>query len=260
MNRLLSRAAFAALLIVAAGCGGSSSGSPSSPTAPSSPTTPSSPPVTTTPVETTTEEYVGTFAHGNFTGTVSMSAAVPRSAATAGAPRPRPRAVATATGEAKYSGMAQQTFNLTGTYDTTARRFSLRGGPFVVDATVSDETATGTVVTPSGTAGVAALLSSAARRATRYCGTFRGTETGKFTIIVSGSRASGVAAQDGEPESIALSGGVTGSGISLNWSWPQVGNESGGRGTASGTINASFASGDWSNTDNQRGTWSAAVC
>jgi hypothetical protein len=258
----LARAGCALALLAVAGCGGGSSSSTasSSPTAPSSST-----PAASTPVETADEEYIGTFASGTFTGTISLTAAVPINTATAESPRLQPRAVATARGTAKFAGANTQSVALTGTYDTTSKRFALSGGPWSVDATVADNAATGTVNTPVGAGGLAAMRSTAAEPATRYCGTFSGTESGKFTIIVSGhrdvvsgSRVNGVAAQDGEPGSFAVHGGVTGTGISLSWSWNDASGQ--GSGIADGTISPTTAGGAWHNTLGHSGTWSAGAC
>lgn len=241
----------AALSLVLSACGGAS-GNASTPVSP----TPAPTVTATPPVATTTVEYSGIFASGMFTGRVTMSAAVPVGMSASGTSTWRPMAIAAATGTARFSGATQNTVNLSGTYDTTSRQFNLRGGAFAVDATVNDDVVTGTIATGAGVGGLSAMRTSEGTATTAYCGTFSGTESGKLLIVVRGGLVSGVAAQDGEPGGITLAGSVTGSTISIGWSWSEG---SGGRGTATGTINATTASGSWSNTDGQRGGWSAGT-
>ncbi|MGE0394724.1 MAG: hypothetical protein AB7P67_14255 [Vicinamibacterales bacterium] len=199
-------------------------------------------------------EYDGVFASGTLTGTVSMRADVPVSSTTAQTLRVRPLAVATATGTAKFSGEAQSPVSLSGTYDTATAAFSLRGGAFTVNATVTDDRAVGTITTPAGPATVAAMVSTSAVPATRYCGTYRGTESGKLLIVVRGGSVSGAAAQDGDPGSVPLSGSVLNNSVSLTWTYD------GGRGEAQGTISGTTVTGTWGNTDREFGTWSGGAC
>lgn len=244
--RPLARAACVALALAAAGCGGSST-SPS-PTAPSAPTTPTTP---APPVPTTTVAYSGLFASGLFTGTVSMTAEVP-----AGASASLTNIAtlsATATGTAKFAGASTTTINLTGTYDTVTGKFTLASAGWTVEATVTNGVASGTITTPAGAGTVAALQTTQSEPVVNYCGTYTGIESGKFVVTIRNSLASGVAAQDGLPGGITLAGSVSGSSVTLNWSWTEG---SGGRGTAVGTINDTTIGGTWSNTENHSGTWS----
>jgi len=242
--RAFTRAACAVLTLAAAGCGGAST-----PTAPLPPQTP------TAPAATTTVSYSGIFGSGNFTGTVTMTAVVPVSGGTS-LTNMVPIIVDTASGVAKFSGSAPP-INLTGTFDTTANRFLLTGGSFKVDVTVNAGVATGSITTAVGSGSVSALSSTESSPATRYCGTYRGTEPGKFLVVVSGGTASGVAAQDGEPDAITLTGSVTGNVVTLGWAWTDG---AGGSGAAIGTITGQTISGTWSNTDGHSGTWSGAGC
>jgi len=245
-----SRAACAALLFVIPACGGGSSGGVSTQTSPTPP-----PAATAPPVATTTVAYSGIFGSGMFTGTVTMSAAVPVSVTQASTVRPL--ATVAATGTARFSGQTQVTAMLTGTYDTATNHFALRSSGFTVDAVVADDKVTGTIVTPAGNGGIAALRSTDDNPAARFCGTFSGTESGKFLVVIRGSSASGVAAQDGEPGAITLTGSASGSRVTLTWSWTEG---AGGSGTASGTINGETIVGTWTNTDRQSGTWGARSC
>jgi len=248
--RLWFPAACTVLPFLLVACGGASGGA-STPASPTPSPTVTAPP----PVATTTVAYTGIFASGTFTGTLTLSAAVPVSVTPASTPRVRPQAIATATGTAKFAGATQSTVNLAGSYDTASNRFVLRGGAFSVDAVVSDETVTGTIMTPAGAGGVAALRSTESSPATRFCGTYRGSESGKFLVVIRGSTASGVAAQDGDPESITLKGSASGNSVRVSWSWTEGG---GGRGEANGTISGSTLSGTWGNTDGKIGTWSGS--
>jgi hypothetical protein len=151
----------------------------------------------------------------------------------------------------------QSPVSLTGTYETTSGAFSLRGGAFTVNATVREEVATGTIVTPTGTGTVAALLSPPGLPATRYCGTYRGTSTGstgKFLFVERGGLVSGIAAQDGVAQPLELAGRVLNNLVAVSWSWED--RDGTGRGSAQGTITGSTASGTWSNSDHETGTWS----
>lgn len=49
----------------------------------------------------------------------------------------------------------------------------------------------------------------------------RGTESGKFLVVIRGGLASGIAAQDGEPGGITLAGSANGNSVSLSWSWTE---------------------------------------
>lgn len=247
--------AFVAICLAAAAaaaCGGSSS--PTSPSTPAAPTPPA-PPVPPPPVATTTVAYSGLFGSGTFTGTVTLTALVPASA-TANVPNIATLA-ASASGTAKFSGASTTTVNLTGTYDTVTGRFTLSSGAWRIDATVVDGRVTGTIATPAGAGSVAALESTASNPAAHYCGTFSGTESGKFLVVVRSGLVSGVAAQNGEPGGITLAGSANGNNISMSWSWTEG---SGGQGLATGTINGQTVSGTWSNTLGHSGTWSGGGC
>lgn len=246
---LVRLTACVALALVAAGCGGSStSTTPTSPTAPATPTTP------TPPVATTTVAYSGLFASGLFTGSVTMTAQVPVSSA--GSLANIATLAASATGTAKFTGASTTTINLTGTYDTVTGKFTLSTAGWTIEATVVNGVASGTITTPAGPGSVAALQTTESNPAVNYCGSYAGSESGKFLVTVRNGLASGVAAENGSPEAIALVGTVIGATVTLNWSWTE---DSGGRGTAVGTINGTSISGTWSNTVNKSGTWSGSA-
>jgi hypothetical protein len=243
------RRAFVAICLAAAiGCGG-----PSSPTSPSQTNQPPAPPAPP-PVATTTVAYSGLFGSGMFTGTVTLSAQVP---ATATLTNPRTAVMPGATGTAKFSGASTTTVNLTGTYDTTSNRFLLSGGGWAMDVTVADARATGTISTPAGAGSVAALVTTAGSPVAQYCGSYSGTESGKFLVVVRGGLVSGVAAEDGRPGGVTLAGSANGNSVSLSWSWTEG---VGGQGLATGTINGQSISGTWSNSDGQSGAWSGSGC
>jgi hypothetical protein len=244
-------AACAALSLLLAACGGGS-GAAATPTSPTSPPAVTAPPP---PVATTTGAYSGLFANGMFTGTVTLSADVPVSATPTDTSTAGPQVTANAAGTAKFSGATQSTVNLAGSYDTASNRFTLSGGSFSVDAVVSEEMVTGTIKTPAGEGGIAALRSTELSPVTRFCGTYRGSESGKLLVVIRGSTASGVGAQDGDPDPITLKGSASGNTVRLTWSWVDGG---GGRGEANGTINGTILSGTWGNTDGQIGTWSGS--
>jgi hypothetical protein len=244
--KLVRLTACVALALVAAGCGGSStSPTPTSPTAPTTPTTP------TPPVATTTVAYSGLFASGLFTGSVTMTAQVPVSSA--GSLANIATLSASATGTAKFSGASNTTINLTGTYDTVTGKFTLSTAGWTVQVTVVDGVASGTISTPVGAGSVAALQTTESNPVVNYCGSYSGTESGKFLVTIRNGLASGVAAENGLPGGVTLAGTASGNTVTLSWSWTEG---SGGRGTAIGTINGTSLSGTWTNTDNQSGTWS----
>lgn len=85
----------------------------------------------------------------------------------------------------------------------------------------------------------------------------RGTESGKFLVVIRGGLASGIAGQNGEPGGITLAGSANGNSVSLSWSWTEG---VGGQGLATGTINGQSIGGTWSNTDGQSGSWSGSGC
>jgi hypothetical protein len=88
----------------------------------------------------------------------------------------------------------------------------------------------------------------------KHCGTYSGTESGKFLVVVSGGVASGVAAQDGRPESITLGGTASSTHVTLTWAWDT------GNGTAGGVFIGPDVSGTWSNTTGHNGIWSGTNC
>jgi hypothetical protein len=239
---LLRRAACAAVLLVATACGSSST--------PTAPTPPAPPP----PVATTTVTYSGLFGSGMFTGTVTLTAVVPTSntADTSNGPL----AIASATGTAKFSGASKTTINLTGTFDTTTNKFTLTSAGWSIDATVTNNRVTGTISTPVGGGGMAALVTTASNPTVSYCGNYVGTESGKFLVTTGSGFATGVAAENGIPGAVTLAGTVNGNSVSLSWSWTDG---VGGQGVATGTINGTSISGTWSNTDGQSGTWSGSA-
>jgi hypothetical protein len=122
---------------------------------------------------------------------------------------------------------------------------------------VTDGIANGTITTPAGSGSVAALATTEGNPVAQYCGTYAGTEPGKFLVVVRNGLASGVAAQEGEPGGITIAGSVNGSSVTLNWSWVEG---AGGTGKAVGTITGTTIGGTWSNTDGHSGTWSGSTC
>lgn len=246
--RPFARAACVALTLVAVACGGSpTSPAPTSPATPTTPTTPTPPP----PVQTTTVAYSGLFGSGLFTGAVSMTAQVPVSATVS---RGQIATIsASATGTSKFSGASTTTVTLTGTYDTVTGKFTLASAGWTIEATVVDGVVSGTISTPAGPGSIAALQTTESNPAVNYCGSYDGSESGKFLVTIRNGLASGVAAQNGEPGGITLAGTADGNNVTLSWSWTEG---SGGRGTAIGTINGTSLSGTWSNTENHSGTWS----
>lgn len=246
IDRPIARAACITLVLAAAGCGGSSTS-----TTPTSPTTPTTPTTPTPPVTMTTVAYSGSFASGLFTGAVTMTAQVPVTSASSLANIAT--IAASATGTAKFTGASTTTINLTGTYDTVTGKFTLSTAGWTVEATVVNGIASGTISTPAGAGSVAALQTTEANPVVNYCGTYSGTESGKFNVTVRNGLVSGVAAENGLPGGVTLAGTASGNSVTLSWSWTEG---SGGRGTAVGTINGTSIGGTWSNTDSQSGTWS----
>lgn len=246
INHSIRRACIAICFAAIVACGGSS------PTAPSQTNQPAAPPAPP-PIATTTVAYSGLFGSGMFTGTVTLNAQVPVAASLT----PRTAVMPGATGTAKFAGASTTTVSLTGTFDTTTNRFSLSGGGWALDVAVAEGRATGTIATPVGTGSVAALVTTATSPVAQYCGSYSGTESGKFLVVVRGGLATGVAAQDGQPGGVTLAGSANGNNVSLSWSWTEG---VGGQGVATGTINGQSISGTWSNTDGQSGTWSGSGC
>ena len=247
--RLMSRAACAAVFVSAAACGGASS-----PTTPASPTTPT-PPAPAPPVATTTVNYSGVFANGMFTGGLTLSAVVPVSM-TANTTN-GPLAVVSATGTAKFSGANTTPVSLSGTYDTTTGKFTLTSAGWMIDATVAaNGVVSGTISTPAGAGSVTAQVTTQADPVVNYCGSYTGSEGGKFLVTIRAGLASGVAAQNGVAGGILLAGSVNGNSVTLTWSWVDDGV---GSGRAVGTINGNIISGTWENTEGNSGTWSGTA-
>lgn len=192
--------------------------------------------------------YTGVFAGiGNIGGTIELTS---EASATSSTSRFRTLAVYAASGKLTTGGLVVE---LTGTYDSISRQFTVSGGGFRVSATVAGTTVSGTVETPSGTSGtVTAAVGSPAQTSAQYCGTFGGDDQGRLRFTVSGSNFTGLGGNDGGY--LPLHGTVNGSAM-----------QGSGKGddttvTLSGTLSGGRWNGQWSNNFNERGTWTAAVC
>lgn len=241
-----------ALGLTVAACGGAA-------TSPSSSSSSST-------VATSTVYYNGTFAvtGGGTQGTLTATASIPSALLAADTGVSRPLATYTATGVLRLSNGTSIT--LTGNYDSTTGKWTLSGGGYSVTfttATTGTSTgtaATGTITSPTGASGsVAAVrVADASTSPTMYCGTFglnsANSGLGVMSFGVSGTLVTGIGTDS--TGSVALNGTL--SGTSLNATYKYGGGFTGG-GTVIGTITGTSGSGTWSNTDNERGAWTAAT-
>lgn len=241
-----------ALAAAAAACGGSA-------------TSPSSSSSSSTSVATSTVYYNGTFAvNGGATqGTLTATASIPTAVALPEEVS-RPLATYTATGVLRLSNGTSIT--LTGTYDSATGKWTLSGSGYSVTFTTATSgtstgtTATGTITSPTGASGsVAAVrVADAATAPTMYCGTFglnsANSGLGVMSFGISGTLVTGIGTD--ASGSVALNGTL--SGTSMNATYKYGGGFPGG-GTVIGTISGTSGSGTWSNTDNERGAWTAAT-
>lgn len=230
---LASATSISLLLAIAAACGGSSGSSPTSPTAPSTP-------------QTTTLTYSGTYqtAAGAF-GSITLNAVI--SAATLAADSggvSTPKAVATATGTLKPGGSADS-IPLTGTYDTTSKKFTVTGSGFAVSATVTTAGSSDTVngsVSSGGTQGTMVALPTSTGPIVTYCGNFSGDERGTLVITRQNNSLVALISEQGSVAEYSVTGTLNGTAVLMSWDYkaPDV-----GKTTVTGTLNGTVMSGTW---------------
>ena len=231
--------------VLAASCGGNSSGS--------TPTTP-------TPVTTT---FQGTIAGANNqTGTLTVTVQAQVAAVSTRFFRwpfvatLHAQSSVSATGSFRPAGGA--TTQLTGTYGTTTRAISLSGGGYTFTGAAAGATIGGSYTGPGGAAGAFSSRSTAGGTVTVYCGNVfgappdTGVVTGVFNLAVSDqsgavSGAFIISADDADTVGI-LAGQVTGTAVSLTGT-ATAGKSVGATVSVTGTIQGGAFSGS-SNTGN----------
>ena len=205
------------------------------------------------PTNTTTLSFSGVFAGATEGGTFQLSAAVPVSSATFAARADvlfQSVATVAATGTLKIA--AGSTITLTGTYNPATKVFTMSGSSYSLTATVANNAVAGTYTGPSTSGSVSALPAPPGVTVTSYCGTFAGTESGRWNVAMSAGVVTGAAST---PEgSVQLSGTLSGTAITMSWhpNDTDVGN-------TIGTLSGASISGTWStNTPGDHGTWNGS--
>jgi len=209
----------------------------------------------TSPANTTTLSFSGVFAGAHEGGTLQLSAAVPAaiaiSASRSDVAYQSTGSPVAATGTLKIAGGS--TITLTGTYNPSTKIFTMSGGSYSVTATVANNAVAGSYTGPSTSGSVSALPAPSATSVTAYCGTFTGTEAGRWNVAISAGVITGTAAT---PEgSIQLNGTVSGSAITMTWH-PNATDV----GSATGTLAGTTITGTWlTNTPGDHGTWNGST-
>jgi hypothetical protein len=203
---------------------------------------------------TTTLTYSGVFAGTKEGGTFQLSTVVPALSSTASLLADvafAASAPVAATGTLKITGGA--TITLTGTYDASTKAFTLSGSSYALTATVASNAVSGSYTGPSTSGSVSALAAPPGITVVMYCGTYSGSESGRWNFATANGLIGGVAATpDG---SIDITGTLVGFNITMTWhpNPTDVGN-------ATGTTTGVNAAGSWStNTPGDHGSWSGST-
>ena len=198
---------------------------------------------------TTTVTYTGVFAGQKEGGAFTISAEVPAIAAAEYNAQVNGGS-ATATGTLKIAGGAA--IPLTGTYNTATGVFTLSGSSYSLTATVASNAVSGTYTGPSTSGTLVALPVSSTVNVTPFCGTYAGSESGRWNVAISAGKLTGVASSpDG---AIALTGTL--SGVTMTMSWHPNATDFG---NATGTLNGTTVAGTWlTNTPGSHGTWTGS--
>lgn len=205
---------------------------------------------TNTNTNTTTISYSGVFAGTNDGGAFQLSAAVPALSATSVVLADiafQATSTVTATGQLKIAGGAM--ILLTGTYNQSTKVFTMSGSSYSLTATVASSAVSGSYTGPSTSGSVSGLAAVPGVNVTPFCGTYAGTESGRWNIAISGNVVTGIgAAPQG---AVQLNGTLTGATITMSWH-PNATDVGNGTGTLTGTT----ITGTWfTNTPGDHGTW-----
>jgi hypothetical protein len=148
------------------------------------------------------------------------------------------------------------TTSVTGTFNPATGAFTLTGGSITLAVTVDANSQVSGTITVSGASGSASgIVSTSTTSAVRYCGTYAGSTSGRLNVTVAGAVVIGVAAENGGPGGIVLTGTLSGTTVTIHWI-PDPGE----LGTATGTISATgISNGTWSSTEGESGTWTATA-
>lgn len=219
-------------LALAPACGGSS---PSAPEAAAPAPAP----------QTTAVTYSGTFQSSNDSyGSITLTAQIPAAMLASTGGTSAPRAIATATGTLKPG--INTTIPLTGTYDTSTGKFSVTGGGFTVNATVTStpdgNVVNGTITTPTTQGAVVALPPPANGTVVTYCGNYTGGTTGTLVVTRRDNKLIALVAEKGAPAPYSINGTLNGTAVDLSFTWapPDVGST-----TVTGTLSSGVITGTW---------------
>ena len=185
--------------------------------------------------------YEGVFATGTQSGIVQLVSGSP------------------ATGSLRVTG--GMSIPLLGNYDASASTFSVSGSGYVLRATVDANRQVAGTLSGSGasTSGVvAAVALTQGTTPLKVCGTYTGTSAGRLNAVISGTTIAALTV-DAAGIGLNLTGSVSGNNVTFGWR--PMGSSGGvGSGTATGTIAGTSASGTWSLSTGDHGTWAAAGC
>ncbi len=155
---------------------------------------------------------------------------------------------------------ASLTVSLTGTYDPSAHTFTVSGDgggatyTFTGGVAASGITGSFTIVVGGATyPGTFTASPGGSGAVTVYCGSYTGTSSGTWNLVVTGAFLSGIATTSSG--NIPLTGNVSGSTMSISFpSGPSV------SGSASGTISGTSVTGTWQITGaGESGTFSGTT-
>lgn len=155
------------------------------------------------------------------------------------------------TGTIKYPGNGGQTYDVTGTYDSTSKSFTVTGSGYSLTGTFSNGVVSGAYTATGGVTGTFVVALGDSSAVTRYCGSYQSNdqqESGRLTVVTSGGHAFVLTG-----EGVTLTGTVSGTTITVT-----AGSDGGG--TATGTISGTSVSGTYAHSSGQTlGTWSVTV-
>ncbi len=200
----------------------------------------------------------GASADGSDSGILSLSfGAAPATAPGASALPMAPAATITISGTIKIIATGE-IINVTGTYDTATKSFTVSGGGYTITGTVNNGVISGSYTGPGGSGTFSLILGTRAQM-TFYCGSYSvsGSDTprGKWFFGMRQDRLAG-AFSGNNVQAVGggrLSGSVSGTSVDLSLI-------RGGLtiGSATGSLSGTDATGTWT-VGNETGTWQGST-
>ncbi len=200
----------------------------------------------------------GAASDGSDSGILSLSfGSAPATAPTDGALPMAPAATITISGTIKIIATGA-VINVTGTYDTATKSFTVSGGGYTITGTINNGVISGTYTGPGGNGSFSLILGTRAQM-TFYCGTYTvsGSDTprGKWFFGLRQDRLNG-AFSGNNVQAVGggrLYGSISGTSVDLSLIRAGV-----TVGSATGTLSGNDATGSWT-VGTETGTWQGST-